>query len=72
MKYSEATLGRVFLIRLEPGDVVSKANEALAREKKLQPGGRCRVVEYGGIVVRTDGTGGHLVMDPETNFKVLM
>ena len=38
MKYSEATLGRVFVIRLEHGDVIPEAIEALARAKNLRAG----------------------------------
>jgi predicted DNA-binding protein with PD1-like motif len=38
MKYSEASLGRVFVIRLEHGDVIPGAVEALAREKNVRAG----------------------------------
>lgn len=35
MKYSEAKLGRVFVLRLEDGDIVHEAIEKLAREKSI-------------------------------------
>lgn len=36
MKYAEATTGRVFVIRLEDGDVVHETLEAFAREKGIR------------------------------------
>ena len=36
MKYSEARQGRIFVIRLEDGDVVHEEIERLAREKSIQ------------------------------------
>ncbi len=38
MKYSEAKQGRVFVIRLEDGDVVHESIEALAREQGVRAG----------------------------------
>jgi len=35
VKYSEARPGRIFVIRLEDGDIVHEAIEAFAREKKV-------------------------------------
>ena len=36
MKYSEATQGRIFVIRLEDGDIVHESIEAFAVEKSIQ------------------------------------
>lgn len=36
MKYSEAKQGRIFVIRLEDGDVVHESIEQLAREESIQ------------------------------------
>ena len=36
MKYSQATLGRVFVIRLEDGDIIHEEIERLAREESIQ------------------------------------
>ncbi len=36
MKYSEASQGRIFVIRLEDGDIVHEAIEAFAREVSLR------------------------------------
>lgn len=57
MKYSEATLGRVFVIRLEHGDVVPEAIEGLAREKEIRAGA---LVILGGA-----DTGSRLAVGPE-------
>lgn len=38
MKFSEAKQGRVFVIRLEDGDIVHEAIETLAREQSIQAG----------------------------------
>jgi predicted DNA-binding protein with PD1-like motif len=38
MKYSEAKFGRIFVIRLEDGDVVHTCIEALAAEKGIRAG----------------------------------
>ena len=38
MKYSEASQGRIFVIRLEDGDIVHEAIESFAAEKKIQAG----------------------------------
>jgi predicted DNA-binding protein with PD1-like motif len=35
MRYSEAKAGRVFIIRLEDGDIIHERLEAFAREKKI-------------------------------------
>ena len=36
MKYSEATLGRVFVLRLEDGDIVHEEIEAFAQEHGIR------------------------------------
>ena len=36
MKYSEAKQGRVFIIRLEDGDIIHESIEKFAREKKIR------------------------------------
>ncbi|MBD3183509.1 DUF296 domain-containing protein [Candidatus Poribacteria bacterium] len=36
MKYSEASLGRIFIIRLEDGDIVHEEIEKLAAEKEIR------------------------------------
>jgi len=36
LKYSEATQGRIFVIRLEDGDIVHESIEAFAAEKSIQ------------------------------------
>ena len=38
MKYSEAKPGRVFVIRLEDGDILHEAIEAFARQHAIQAG----------------------------------
>jgi predicted DNA-binding protein with PD1-like motif len=35
MKYSEASYGRVFVVRLEDGDIIHEQIEKLAKEKKI-------------------------------------
>lgn len=39
MRYSEAKQGRVFVIRLEDGDVLHESIEAFAREHEIQAAG---------------------------------
>jgi len=57
MKYSQAKQGRVFVIRLEDGDIVHEAIETLAREESVAAGA---VVIVGGA----DG-GSRFVVGPE-------
>jgi predicted DNA-binding protein with PD1-like motif len=57
MKYSEAKFGRVFVIRLEDGDVVHASIEALAAEKGIRAG---VLVILGGA-----DRGSRLVVGPE-------
>jgi predicted DNA-binding protein with PD1-like motif len=38
MKYSEATAGRVFILRLEDGDILHETVETFAREKGIEAG----------------------------------
>ena len=38
LRYSEADMGRIFIIRLEDGDRLPEAIENLAREKKVSHG----------------------------------
>lgn len=56
MKYSTAGLGRVFVVRLEDGDVVHKAIEELARREGVQ---RAVVLVLGGA-----DDGSRLVVGP--------
>lgn len=39
MKYSQASLGRVFVVRLEDGDIVHECLERLAREQSIRAAG---------------------------------
>ena len=39
MKYSQASLGRVFVVRLEDGDIVHECLERLAREQGIRAAG---------------------------------
>ena len=39
MKYSQASLGRVFVLRLEDGDIVHECLERLAREQAIRAAG---------------------------------
>ncbi|MBT3312748.1 MAG: DNA-binding protein [Desulfobacteraceae bacterium] len=39
MKYSEAKYGRIFIVRLEDGDIIHKEIEALARMKTINAAG---------------------------------
>ncbi len=57
MRFSEAKQGRVFVIRLEDGDIVHEAIEALAREQSVQAGALI-------IVGGADG-GSRFVVGPE-------
>lgn len=57
MKYSEAKQGRVFVIRLEDGDVVHKVIEEFARQQSIKAGAL--------IIVGGADTGSKLVVGPE-------
>lgn len=57
MKYSEAQLGRIFVIRLEDGDIVHEAIESFAREKSIEA---ATLVILGGA-----DTGSRLVVGPQ-------
>ena len=57
MKYSQAKQGRIFVIRLEDGDIVHEAIETLAREESVAAGA---VIIVGGA----DG-GSRFVVGPE-------
>jgi predicted DNA-binding protein with PD1-like motif len=57
MKYSEAQLGRIFVIRLEDGDIVQEAIESFAREKSVKA---AALVILGGA-----DTGSRLVVGPQ-------
>jgi len=56
MKYSQAELGRVFVLRLENGDILHEVIEGFAREQSIASG----VV----IVVGGAGRGSRLVVGP--------
>jgi len=36
LKYTEASIGRIFILRLEKGDIIPKTIEDFAREKKIE------------------------------------
>ena len=57
MKYSEAKQGRIFIIRLEDGDVVHEEIEQFAREKSIKAG---TLIILGGA-----DEGSRLVVGPE-------
>ena len=57
MKYSEATPGRVFVIRLEEGDIIHESIEAFARKQGIRAAG---LIALGGA-----DDGGVLVVGPE-------
>src|SRR3972149_7833323 len=57
MKYSQAKLGRVFVIRLEDGDIIHEAIESFAREHAI---GAATLVIGGGA-----DKGSRLVVGPE-------
>jgi predicted DNA-binding protein with PD1-like motif len=57
MKYDNATLGRVLVVRLEDGDVVHEAIEEAARDAGVQ---RAAVILLGGA-----DTGSRVVVGPE-------
>ena len=57
MRYSEAGQGRVFVIRLEDGDVLHESIEAFAREHGIQAAG---LIALGGA-----DSGSRLVVGPE-------
>ncbi len=57
MKYSEATQGRIFVIRLEDGDIVHESIEAFAAEKSIRS---AALIIIGGADKQS-----HLVVGPE-------
>jgi len=57
MKYSEAKAGRVFVMRLEDGDIIHEAIEAFAKEHSIKA---AALVAVGGI-----DSGSVLVVGPE-------
>lgn len=57
MKYSEARAGRIFVIRLEDGDIVHEAIEKFAREQQIQA---AALVILGGA-----DSGSKIVVGPE-------
>ncbi|NQT24854.1 DNA-binding protein [candidate division KSB1 bacterium] len=72
MKYSEAKQGRVFVIRLEDGDVVHECVEHLAHEKNVQSGALIILgaAEIGSqLVVGPQGEGRTIPIEP--NVQIL-
>ncbi len=64
MKYSEANLGRVFILRLEDGEIVHEVVQKFAMEKRIKRG---IVFMLGGA-----GQGSKIVVGPEDqNSKVI-
>ncbi len=59
MQYSEGRLGRIFVLRLEEGEVLNDTIEAFAREQGLA---RAMVMYLGGA-----GSGSRMVVGPEAN-----
>jgi predicted DNA-binding protein with PD1-like motif len=57
MKYAEAQMGRIFILRLEDGDIVHEAIEQLARDHSIQA---AAVILLGGA-----DDGSKLVVGPE-------
>ncbi len=57
MKYSKAELGRIFVVRLEDGDVIHQEIEALARKEAIKAG---TMIMVGGA-----DEGSKLVVGPE-------
>jgi predicted DNA-binding protein with PD1-like motif len=57
MKFSEAKQGRIFVIRLEDGDIVHEAIERLAREQRIRAAAL--------IIVGGADRGSRLVVGPE-------
>jgi predicted DNA-binding protein with PD1-like motif len=57
MKFSQARQGRIFLIRLEDGDVVHEAIERFARDQQVRAAAL--------IIVGGADTGSRLVVGPE-------
>lgn len=57
MKYSEAQLGRVFVVRLEDGDIIHEAIEKLAKEKSI--------VSAALLILGGADEGSRLVVGPE-------
>ncbi len=57
MRYSQALPGRIFVLRLEDGDIVQEAIEAMARKESIQA---AALVILGGA-----DTGSRLVVGPE-------
>jgi predicted DNA-binding protein with PD1-like motif len=57
MKFTQAELGRVFVIRLEDGEIVHETIEAFAKEKSIH---MAALVVVGGVE-----TGSRLVVGPE-------
>jgi uncharacterized protein len=61
MKSTEGKIGRVFVLRLEDGDVVPECIEKFAAEKKIQCG---QVILIGGI------GGGQIVSGPRYSYEM--
>jgi predicted DNA-binding protein with PD1-like motif len=59
MQYSEGSLGRIFVLRLEEGERLNETLEAFAREQKMQRG---LAFYLGGAA-----TGSRVVVGPEAN-----
>jgi predicted DNA-binding protein with PD1-like motif len=57
MKYTEARQGRIFIVRLEDGDILHECVERLARERNIL---RASVIALGGA-----DTGSRFVVGPE-------
>jgi len=57
MKYAEAKQGRIFVIRLEDGDILHECIESLGREKDIRA---ASLIAVGGA-----DAGSHLIVGPE-------
>jgi len=61
MKYSEAKIGRIFILKLEDGEILHKTLETFAREKNI----RCASVQ----IVGGAGDDSKIVVGPEDQFS---
>ena len=69
MKVSEGRIGRVFVIRLEDGDVVPECIERFAQEKEITVG---QIVLVGGIGGVPEGGGGGVEDDSDVVWAFLV
>ena len=61
MKYSESNIGRLFILKLEDGEILHKTIENFAKEKGI----KCAAV----LIVGGAGSGSKIVVGPENQFS---